>query len=69
MSYNLSQSQFDTLKQQDKGLVLINKISNNNLLATTIFKKLQIKYQKCFLFESSEKSDDKGRYSVVISIF
>ena len=65
MSYNLSQSQFDTLKQQDKGLVLINKISNNNLLATTIFKKLQIKYQKCFLFESSEKSDDKGRYSVI----
>ncbi len=65
MTYNLNQEQFSKLYQHKQNLILFQTLLNDNICITSVFKELRICYDTCFLFESNEKNEDKGRFSLI----
>ncbi len=66
MTYNINQQQFDNILKHNKGLVLFKKIPTDLLTPVLSFKKLSNYFKdNIFLFESVEKGNNKGRFSVI----
>lgn len=67
MSFNFDKNSFEEFKQRnDKRCVLYKKISSDTLTPILAYLKISQKFENYnFLFESAEKGNNKGRFSVI----
>ncbi len=66
MSFNFSQEQFEEALEKNGSTVLFKKISADTITPVLAFLKISGNFpSNCFLFESAENGNNKGRFSVL----
>lgn len=65
MSYNYSQQEFEEILSKKEGLIFFKKVASDIITPVLAYQKLSPLYKNSYLFESVEKGNNKGRFSLI----